>query len=104
MRRALKETDAAWRKKMTILPGAESLSRSDVPKPDGLTDIPVLFSDIREEYDEHDPHAIIECKRVAGHDAGLCRLYVVEGIDRFKTGQYASNHAVGFMAGYPTCG
>ena len=100
MRAALKETGAAWRKKMIILTGVESFSTPEVPRPDGLTDIPVLFSDIREEYDEHDPHAIIECKRVAGHDAGLSRLYVIKGIDRFKTGQSAGNHAVGFMAGY----
>ena len=55
---------------------------------------------IREEYDEHDPHAIVECKRIAGSRADLCREYVVEGIDRFVTGKYGGNHAVGFMAGY----
>ena len=97
---ALKAKDADWCKKMTVLPGTESRSSPDLPKPDGRTDIPILFQEIREELDEHDPHAIVECKRVAGSDAGLCRLYVVEGIDRFKTGKYAGNHAVGFMAGY----
>ena len=90
---------ARW-KKMTVLPGTETLSRPDVPRPGGRTDIPVFFQDIREEYGEQHPHAIIECKRIAGSDAGLCRLYVVEGIDRFKTRKYAANHAVGFMAGY----
>ena len=90
---------ARW-KKMTVLPGTETLSRPEVSRPDGRTDIPVFFQDIREEYNEQRPHAIIECKRIAGSDAGLCRLYVVEGIDRFKTGKYAANHAVGFMAGY----
>ena len=100
MRAALKTTCGAWRRKMTILPGTESRSSPSLPRPDGRTDIPIFFSDIREEYDEHDPHAIVECKRVAGNRADLCREYVVEGIDRFVTGKYAGNHAVGFMAGY----
>ena len=100
MRAALEARVDKWCKKMTVLPGTESRSSPNTPRPDGRTDIPLLFSDIREKHDEHDPHAIIECKRVAGDNAGLCRQYVVEGIDRFKTGQYASNHTVGFMAGY----
>jgi hypothetical protein len=100
MREALKAKDADWCKKMTVLPGTESRSSPDLRKPDGRTDIPILFQEIREELDEHNPHAIVECKRIAGSNADLCRLYVVEGIDRFKTGKYAGNHAVGFMAGY----
>ncbi len=100
MREALKAKDADWCKMMTVLPGTESRSSLDLPKPDGRTDIPILFQEIREELDEHDPHAIVECKRIAGSDTDLCRQYVVEGIDRFKTGKYAGNHAVGFMAGY----
>lgn len=100
MRAALSAKAAAWCKKVTVLPGTESRSSLDTARPDGLTDIPVFFQDIREECDEHDPHAIIECKRVAGGNAKLCRLYVTEGVDRFKSGKYASNHAVGFMAGY----
>ena len=100
MREVLKAKNADWCKKMTILPGTESRSNPNLPKPDGRTDIPILFQEIREELDEHDPHAIVECKRIAGNDATLCRQYVVEGIDRFKTGKYAGNHAVGFMAGY----
>ena len=100
MRAALAESAADWSKKMTILPGTESRSSADVPKPDGRTDVPIFFSDIREEYNEHDPHAIVECKRVAGSRTGLCREYVREGVDRFATGKYARNHAVGFMVGY----
>ena len=100
MREVLKAKNADWCKKMTILPGTESRSSPDLPRPDGRTDIPILFQEIREELDEHDPHAIVECKRIAGNDASLCRQYVVEGIDRFRTGKYAGNHAVGFMAGY----
>ena len=104
MRAALSARVSPWCKKMTVLPGTESRSGPDVPKPDGRTDIPVFFQDIREEYDEHDPHAIIECKRVAGDDAKLCRLYTINGVDRFKSGKYGSHHAVGFMAGYLTSG
>ena len=83
-----------------ISPGSESHSSEASLKPDGLTDIPISFTKIREMHHEHDPHAIIECKRVSGTDAGLARLYVVSGIDRFKNGKYASQHAVGFMIGY----
>lgn len=100
MRAALAESAADWSKKMTVLPGTESRSSADVPKPDGRTDVPIFFSDLREEYNEHDPHAIVECKRVAGNRTDLCRKYVRCGVDRFATGKYARNHAVGFMVGY----
>ena len=100
MRTALKAKVVPWHKQMTVLPGTESRSSPDAPRPDGRTDVPVFFSDVREEYDEHDPHAIVECKRIAGNRADLCRQYVVEGIDRFVTGKYAGNHADGFLAGY----
>ena len=104
MRRALKDEIGKWAKKMTILPGAESRSGAAL-KPDGRTDIPILFQEIREVYDVHDPHAIIECKRVAGDDATLCRRYVVDGIDdRFISGKYAGRHRVAFMAGYVLSG
>ena len=104
MRRALKDQIGKWAKKMTILPGAESRSSAAL-KPDGRTDIPILFQEIREVYDAHDPHAIIECKRVAGNDATLCRRYVVDGIDdRFVSGKYAGRHRVAFMAGYVLSG
>ena len=104
MRAVLKAKAVPWRKKMTVLPGTESRSSLDAPRSDGRTDIPVFFSDVREEYDEHDPHAIVECKRIAGNRADLCRQYVVEGIDRFVTGKYAGNHADGFLAGYLLAG
>lgn len=100
MREVLNQGTTDWNKKMTILRGTESLSVSSPLTPDGLTDIPIFFQDIRENLDEHDPHAIIECKRIAGNDSRLCRLYVVKGIDRFRQGKYAGNHALAFMAGY----
>ena len=100
----LKSTPAAWCKRMTVLPGTESRSLSSALKPDGLTDISVCLQDIRERYDEHDPHAIIECKRVTEYDSTLCRLYVGEGIDRFTDGKYAIKHTIGFMVGYVISG
>ena len=104
MREELKAATSDWCKRISILPGTESQSRSSPLKPDGLTDISVFLQDIRERYDEHDPHAIIECKRVTEHDATLCRLYVARGIDRFSTGQYAIKHRDGFMVGYVISG
>ena len=100
----LKSRQAAWCKRMTVLPGTESRSRSSALKPDGLTDISVCLQDIRERYDEHDPHVIIECKRVTEYDAALCRLYVGKGIDRFADGKYGIKHTIGFMVGYVISG
>ena len=34
----------------------------------------------------------------------VCREYVVEGVDRFCTGKYGQNHALGFMVGYVLSG
>ena len=100
MREELNQRTNDWYKQMTVLRGTESFSIFNSLVPDGLTDIPIFFQNIREKLDEHDPHAIIECKRIAGNDSKLCRQYVVEGIDRFSRGKYAANHALAFMAGY----
>lgn len=104
MRSVLNSGRFPWGSTMIVLTGAESRSETDVPIPDGLTDIPIMLIEIFLRYGEHDPHAIIECKRISGHDSRLCREYVNEGIDRFKTGKYASNHSNGFMAGYVIAG
>ena len=96
----LKGRFAKWRKKIWVLRGTESRSTPSALRPDGITDIPIAFTEIREEDDDHDPYAIIECKRIAGSRKDLCRQYVVEGLDRFKAGKYAGSHVVGFMAGY----
>ena len=100
MRDTLGARSEPWFKRMTVLAGTEWRSNPDVATPDGVTDIPILFQRIREARNDHDPHAIVECKRVAGGNAHLCREYVVNGIDRFRTGQYAGHHTAGFMAGY----
>lgn len=100
MRSALK--DRAW--KLIVLPGTESRSKTSVLQPDGRTDIPLMMIEVFLRTQEHDPHAIIECKRIAGSDTHLCREYVVEGVDRFASGKYGENHAVGFMVGYVLAG
>lgn len=100
MRGALK--GGAW--KLIVLPGTESRSKTSVLLPDGRTDIPLMMIEVFLRTQEHDPHAIIECKRIAGSDTHLCREYVVEGVDRFASGKYGENHAVGFMVGYVLSG
>ena len=100
MRNALQSGKFPWQKRMVVLPGTESRSRSNVFSPDGRTDIPIFMIEIFFRFFEHDPHVIIECKRVDGNNAHLCREYVVEGIDRFRLGKYGSNHSTGFMVGY----
>lgn len=91
-------------KQIWVLPGTESRSKNNVILPDGRTDIPLAFVEIFMRTGEHDPHAIIECKRIAGTDTHLCREYVVEGMDRFIQEKYGENHAVGFMVGYVLSG
>jgi len=104
MREELKSKNCPWRKTLIVLPGTESRSNRDALLPDGRTDIPLMLIEVFLRTEEHDPHAIIECKRIAGSDTYLCREYVVEGIDRFATGKYGENHSVGFMVGYVLSG
>ena len=97
----------AANKKLKILivaPGAESKSSDDLRHPDGRTDIPMYLVPVFQNQRDHDPHAIIECKRVKAADAYLSREYVVEGIDRFVSGKYAAKHSNGFMVGYILAG
>ena len=102
MLRALRDKD------MWVRRGEESSSTNDLLEPDGKTDISITFTSIREKLNEHDAHAIIECKLVAEDSAYLCREYVKEGVRRFVRGakadsrypKYAAKHAFGFMAGY----
>ena len=104
MRCVLKSGRFPWSKSMAVLPGTESRSRPEVPVPDGRIDVPILLIGILHRFGEHDPHAIIECKRISSDNARLCREYVVAGIDRFRTGRYSGNHSIGFMAGYLIAG
>ena len=100
MRRALKTPGHAWGKTMVVLSGMESRSSPDVVVPDGRTDIPILLIHVFQRLGEHDPHAVVECKRIAGSNAHTCREYVIEGVDRFRSGKYGRHHSVGFMLGY----
>ncbi|MDE3000946.1 MAG: hypothetical protein OXU79_17865 [Gemmatimonadota bacterium] len=100
MRIVLDSACYRWFRTMVVLPGTESRSHPKVMVPDGRTDIPILWIEIFLRFREHDPHAIIECKRIAGTNARLCREYVVEGVDRFRTGKYSRKHSAGFMIGY----
>ena len=103
MQAAVNDGVVSSHKRISVLPGTESHYGRAVT-PAGLTDIAIHLREIRERNRDHGPHAIIECKRVAGNDAALCRLYVVDGIDRFASGKYAERHAVAFMAGYVLSG
>jgi hypothetical protein len=100
MRAVLKAHRYPWSKAMTVLPGTESRSKACVLLPDGRTDIPIFLIEVFLRSEEHDPHAVIECKRIAGGNRHLCREYIVEGVDRFRVGKYGENHAIGFMVGY----
>lgn len=100
MRAALTTRRYPWSRNMVVLPGTESRSKPSVLLPDGRTDIPIFLIEIFFGSQDHDPHAVIECKRIAAGDRHLCREYVVEGVDRFRLGKYGRNHATGFMVGY----
>ena len=104
MRTALNGHRLAWSRNMVVLPGTESRSSQEVLLPDGRTDISIFLIEVFVNSQEHDPHAIVECKRIAESDRTLCREYVVEGIDRFRNGKYGQSHATGFMVGYVLSG
>lgn len=104
MRQALEATEQPGQRTLIVLPGTESRSSPAVSRPDGRTDIPVMVTEVFQEQGDHDPHAVIECKRLSGFDRSLCRNYVVNGIDRFTSGKYGRNHGVGFMVGYLVSG
>lgn len=104
MREELKSNGHPWGTTMIVLSGTESRSTKDVVIPDGRTDVPLMILEVFFRTQEHEPHAIIECKRIVGSDTRLCREYVRNGVDRFRTGQYAKNHARGFMVGYTLAG
>ena len=107
LRDAMRDMARASKIKLSVLvlPGTESRSEPSMLAPDGRTDIPLMLLDspllIRQE---HDPHVIIECKRITGADTSLCRLYVTEGMERFISRKYGWNHAQDFMVGYVLSG
>ena len=69
--------------------------------PEGnVPDICISFQRLREEEGEHEPHVVVECKRVAGSDSTLCARYVRQGMSRFKERKYGKHRFHGFMVGY----
>lgn len=88
------------RDNITVARGTEVPPRAGHRGVSGIPDISVYFHDIRVRNNDHDPHALIECKRVSGSRAKLCQLYVVDGMDRFASGKYGADHSVGFMIGF----
>lgn len=96
LRDGMRQAIDASRTRLRVLPGTEVIPCADAPRAVGLTDIPIIVRCL----DGHEPHAIIECKRIRGDDPDLCRLYVVQGIDRFRHGKYGADHAQDFMVGY----
>ena len=100
MQQTLKSGGRRREPEMYVQRGTETISHSGVAVPDGRTDISIFVLKTARFYQEDDPHAIIECKRVSGAKTRLCREYINEGIDRFRIGKYAPNHKMGFMIGY----
>ena len=64
MRRVVNEHANTWDEGMVILRGTESLSRPSLDRPDGRTDMSILLLGMFNDLKDHDPHAIIECKRL----------------------------------------
>ena len=81
---------------LRILPGIEIIPCEDARHAVGLPDITIIVRRL----DGHDPHALIECKRIRADDNKLCSLYVEQGINRYRDGKYGANHAQDFMVGY----
>ena len=99
MREVMGNGNVPWSQSMLVARGTELMSIPGLPTPDGRTDIPIYVIGIS-AYNQHDPHAIIECKRVAEGSTTLLHKYVDEGVDRFTKGLYGANHTIGFMIGY----
>jgi hypothetical protein len=63
----------------------------------GRIDITLKFL---HQFGNEDAYVAIECKRVGANLTDLNAKYVSNGVDRFVTGQYGSEHEWGFMLGY----
>jgi hypothetical protein len=63
----------------------------------GRIDITLKFL---HQFGNEDAYVAIECKRVGASLSEFNTKYVSNGVDRFVTGQYASEHEWGFMLGY----
>lgn len=63
----------------------------------GRIDITLKFL---HQFGNEDAYVAIECKRVGAALSDLNARYVLNGVDRFVSGQYGSDHEWGFMLGY----
>ena len=96
MRHALNSGNLPWSRNMVVLPGTESRSRSEVLLPDGRTDIPICGS--RSSFTSVNTIPMRSSSASASPATMLVSagMYVVEGIDRFRSGKYAANRASSF--------
>ena len=92
----------SWRRISVF--GATESEPLDETVHEGFPDISIHLRDVRERQAIHGPHAVIECKRIAGSEGELSVRYVKKGVDRFVSGKYAAQHSVGFMVGYVLSG
>jgi hypothetical protein len=81
------------------LAGEFELLDLNTDDPEVLGRIDIIFQFLHQFGDE-DAYLGIECKRVSPGDASLNRRYVVQGVARFVSGQYAAGHHWGMMLGY----
>ncbi len=79
--------------------GEQELDNMATDDPDILGRIDIVLQFLHQFGDEN-AYVAVECKRLLPGDTGLNGRYIVQGVDRFVTGQYAAGHAWGFMLGY----
>lgn len=52
------------------------------------------------QFGNEDDYLAVECKRVGAGENKLNQKYVTQGVDRFVTGKYSTDHHWGMMLGY----
>lgn len=70
---------------------------NDNPEVLGRIDIVLRFL---HQFGDEDAYLGVECKRVGAGESTLNQRYVTQGVNRFATGQYGTNHHRGMMLGY----
>ena len=96
--------------RLVVLPGTESRSGPGRVRPDGRTDVSILVIEVFLRFGDHDPHAIIECKRSSSASVSLAptRDCVASTFSKVSIvsdrGNTAQDMATGFMIGYLVTG
>jgi hypothetical protein len=67
--------------------------------PEVVGRIDIIFKFLRQFGDEN-AYLAIECKRVGAGMKSLNKLYVVEGVSRFASGQYSAGHKWAMLLGF----